>query len=69
MLAAPMLGSNDYMLHEAVDMAGKRGLVQAGGHIVCVMSLRDNLVVKVVSMDGTGGGMHQRTGHALLSLA
>jgi pyruvate kinase len=68
MLAAPLLGSNDYMLQEAVDMAAKRGLVKPGGHIVAVMSMRENLVVKVVSMDGSGDGMHTRTGsHADLA--
>ena len=54
MLAAPMPGNNDHMMHEAVTAAAKRGLLQPHDHVVCVMSIKDSLVVKVVTMDNLG---------------
>lgn len=54
MLAAPMPGNNDHMMHEAVTAAAKRGLLQPNDHVVCVMSIKDSLVVKVVTMDNLG---------------
>lgn len=54
MLAAPMPGNNDNMMQEAVSAAAKRGLVQPNDHVVCVMSIKDSLVVKVVTMDSIG---------------
>lgn len=54
MLAAPSSGSTDNMLQDAVTAAAKRGLVRPHDHVVCVMSIKDSLVVKVVTMDGIG---------------
>jgi len=54
MFAAPGAGTNDHMLQEAVSAATKRGLVRAHDHVVCVMSIKDSLVVKVVTMDSIG---------------
>lgn len=54
MLAAPSAGSNDNMLQDAVTAATNRGLVRPNDHVVCVMSIKDSLVVKVVTMDGIG---------------
>ncbi|KAL3159599.1 hypothetical protein ABBQ38_010011 [Trebouxia sp. C0009 RCD-2024] len=54
MLAAPSSGSTDNMLQDAVTAAAKRGLVRPNDHVVCVMSIKDSLVVKVVTMDGIG---------------
>lgn len=54
MLAAPSSGSHDNMLQDAVTAAANRGLVRPNDHVVCVMSIKDSLVVKVVTMDGIG---------------
>ena len=54
MLAAPSAGSNDNMLQDAVTAATNRGLVRPNDHVVCVMSIKDSLVVQVVTMDGIG---------------
>lgn len=54
MLAAPSAGSNDNMLQDAVTAATNRSLVRPNDHVVCVMSIKDSLVVKVVTMDGIG---------------
>ena len=61
MLAAPGAGTNDHMLHEAVAAATKRGLVHAHDHVVCVMSIKDSLVVKVVTMDSIGSRCMRHT--------
>ena len=53
-MAAPMPGNNDNMTQEAVSAAAKRGLVRPNDHVVCVMSIKDSLVVKVVTMDSIG---------------
>ncbi|KAK9840140.1 hypothetical protein WJX74_004030 [Apatococcus lobatus] len=57
MLAAPMPGSSDFMLSEAVRAAAARGLVEPNDHIVCLMSVRDDVVLKIVSVDSLGIGL------------
>lgn len=64
MLAAPMPGNNDHMMHEAVTAAAKRGLLQPRDHVVCVMSIKENLVVKVVTMDDVGTRTMRHTNSA-----
>lgn len=64
MLAAPMPGNNDHMMHEAVTAASKRGLLQPHDHVVCVMSIKDSLVVKVVTMDDVGTRTMRHTNSA-----
>lgn len=64
MLAAPGAGNNDTMLQEAVTAAGKRGLVRPHDHVVCVMSIKDSLVVKVVTMDSIGARCMRHTDSA-----
>lgn len=64
MLAAPGAGTNDHMLQEAVSAATKRGLVHAHDHVVCVMSIKDSLVVKVVTMDSIGTRCMRHTNSA-----
>ena len=54
MLAAPSSDSTDNMLQDAVTAAANQGLVRPNDHVVCVMSIKDSLVVKVVTMDGIG---------------
>ena len=61
MLAAPSAGSNDNMLQDAVTAATNRGLVLPNDHVVCVMSIKDSLVVKVVTMDGIGARCMRHT--------
>ena len=57
MLAAPMPGSSDFMLSEAVRAAAARGLVGPDDHIVCLMSVREDVVLKIVSVDSLGIGL------------
>lgn len=64
MLAAPGAGNNEHMLQEAVTAAAKRGLVHPHDHVVCVMSIKDNLVVKVVTMDSIGARCMRHTDSA-----
>ena len=64
MLAAPSAGSNDNMLQDAVTAAANRGLVHPNDHVVCVMSIKDSLVVKVVTMDGIGACCMRHTNSA-----
>lgn len=45
------------MLADAVEVAVKRGLVEPKQHVVCVMSVRTDLVLKVVSVDDFGKGI------------
>ncbi len=53
-----MGGANsEQMLAEAVSVALKRGLVRAKQHVVCVLSVRGDFMLKVVSVDDVGGGM------------
>ena len=61
MLAAPGAGSNEHMLQEAVTAAAKRDLVQPHDHVVCVMSIKDSLVVKVVTLDSIGARCMRHT--------
>lgn len=68
MLAAPMPGNNDHMMHEAVTVAAKRGLLQPNDHVVCVMSIKDSLVVKVVTMDNLGTRAMRHTDSAAGSI-
>lgn len=64
MLAAPGAGNNEHMLQEAVTAAAKRGLVHPHDHVVCVMSIKDSLVVKVVTMDSIGARCMRHTDSA-----
>lgn len=57
-LSAPSVdGSSDGMLGEAIMIAAKRGLVEPHDHVVCLLAVKDNLVVKIISVDGLGQGM------------
>lgn len=57
-LSAPSVdGSSDGMLGEAILIAAKRGLVEPNDHVVCLLAVKDNLVVKIISVDGLGQGM------------
>ena len=57
-LSAPSVdGSSDGMLGEAIIIAAKRGLVEPNDHVVCLLAVKDNLVVKIISVDGLGQGM------------
>ncbi len=62
MLAAPMPGSSDFMLSEAVRAAAARGLVEPHDHIVCLMSVREDVVLKIVSVDSLGIGLKPVSG-------
>ncbi|EIE21536.1 Phosphoenolpyruvate/pyruvate domain-containing protein [Coccomyxa subellipsoidea C-169] len=56
LLGAPMGGANsEQMLAEAVSVALKRGLVRAKQHVVCVLSVRGDFMLKVVSVDDRQG--------------
>ena len=58
LLGAPMGGANsEAMLAESVRAAVQRGLVRAKQHVVCVLSVRGDFMLKVVSVDDVGGGM------------
>ncbi|BDA44759.1 probable pyruvate kinase 2, cytosolic [Coccomyxa sp. Obi] len=58
LLGAPMGGSNsEAMLAEAVGVAVRRGLVRASQHVVCVLSVRGDFMLKVVSVDDVGAGL------------
>lgn len=53
-----MGGSNsEAMLAEAVGVAVRRGLVRANQHVVCVLSVRGDFMLKVVSVDDVGAGL------------
>jgi hypothetical protein len=52
-----MHGNNEGMLGDAVAVAVRRGLVGPKQHVVCVMSVRNDLVLKVVSVDDFGKGI------------
>ena len=64
MLAAPGSGSNENMLQEAVTAAARRHLVRPHDHVVCVMSIKDSLVVKVVTLDSIGARCMRHTDSA-----
>lgn len=58
LLGAPMQGANsEGMLAEAVGAAVQRGLVRPKQHVVCVLSVRGDFVLKVVSVDDVGAGI------------
>ncbi|KDD75873.1 hypothetical protein H632_c460p0, partial [Helicosporidium sp. ATCC 50920] len=57
MLAAPMSEANEELLDEAVAVAHAEKLVKGGDHVVCILSQRGALVVKVVQVDETGAGI------------
>ena len=52
-----MDGSSDGMLAEAIAVAARKELVGPSDHVVCLLSVRDSLVLKIVSIDELGGGM------------
>lgn len=54
-LAAPS-PSGDQLLHEAVVMAGRVGLVKPHDHVVCVQRIHDDFCVKIISVDELGAG-------------
>ncbi len=57
-LSAPSVdGSSDGMLGEAISVAARRGLVEAHDHVVCLLAVKENLIVKIISIDGLGNGM------------
>ena len=47
MLGAPMGANTEGLLADAVAAAAKRNLVAPGEHIVCLMAVRSDLVLKV----------------------
>ena len=49
MLAAPMPGASDAVLCEAVAAAVRRGLVRPDQYAVCLLAVKDDLVLKVRS--------------------
>ena len=57
MLAAPMAGAGDTLLSQVLSMAVKRGLVKAKQHVVCVLSVRGDLVLNVCQVDEKGSGL------------
>lgn len=58
MLGAPHAGaSSEGLLAEAVAVAAARGLVRPSQHVVCVMSVHGDLMLKVVSVDDAGRGI------------
>ena len=57
MLAAPMAGAGDTLLSQVLSMAVKRGLVKAKQHVVCVLSVRGDLVLNVCQVDDQGSGL------------
>lgn len=57
-LSAPNVdGSSDGMLAEAIVIASKRGLVAPHDHVVCLLAVKESLVVKILSIDELGSGM------------
>ncbi len=57
MLAAPQTGAGDNLLSQVLSMAVSRGLVKARQHVVCVLSVRGDLVLNVCQVDDKGSGM------------
>ncbi|GIL75743.1 hypothetical protein Vretimale_15284 [Volvox reticuliferus] len=55
-LAAPS-PSGDQLLHEAVVMASRVGLVKPHDHVVCVQRIHDDFCVKIISVDELGAGI------------
>lgn len=52
-----MQGDGEGLLADAVAVAVQKGLVRAKQHVVCVLSVRGDLVLKVVSVDDIGRGI------------
>ena len=57
MLAAPMQGAGDSLLSQVLSAAVKRGLVEPRQHVVCVLSVRGDLVLNVCQVDEKGSGL------------
>ena len=57
MLAAPMQGAGDSLLSQVLSAAVKRGLVEPKQHVVCVLSVRGDLVLNVCQVDEKGSGL------------
>ena len=57
MLAAPMAGAGDSLLSQVLSAAVKRGLVKPQQHVVCVLSMRGDLVLNVCQVDEQGSGL------------
>ena len=57
MLAAPTAGADDTLLSQVLSLAVKRGLVKAKQHVVCVLSVRGDLVLNVCQVDDRGAGL------------
>lgn len=45
------------MLSEAILIAARRGLVEPHDHVVCLLNVKDSLIVKIISIDKLGKGM------------
>ena len=57
MLAAPTAGAGDTLLSQVLSAAVQRGLVKAKQHVVCVLSVRGDLVLNVCQVDDRGAGL------------
>ncbi|KAK9905554.1 hypothetical protein WJX75_002050 [Coccomyxa subellipsoidea] len=66
-LAAPS-PSGETLLHEAVQMSLRVGLVKPNDHIVVVQMISDALVVKILSVDELGGGIKAIRPQSLLDM-
>lgn len=54
-LAAPDAEENEGMLQDAIVQALQLGFIAPGDSVVCIMALRDNMVLKVCVVGGGGG--------------
>ena len=52
-----MAGAGNTLLSQVLSMAVKRGLVKAKQHVVCVLSVRGDLVLNVCQVDDKGSGL------------
>lgn len=70
-MSAPSVGGgSDGMLAEAIGIAAKKGLVGPSDHVVCLLSVKDSLVLKVVSIDSLSSGrVSNRAGESFSSAA
>lgn len=57
LLGAPMQGLSDQMLGQAITAAAARNLVGPHDHVVCVLSVKETLVVESLSVDSLGTGI------------
>lgn len=62
MLAAPMSEGSDDLMNEAVAAAYQQRLVKAHDFVVCLKSVRGNMQVKVVQVNGNGTGIRNMSG-------